>query len=154
MDIPNANCLLCDEDTKSIYHLFGSCPFVKSLWSKFTLALGFVQLPGSWDEIIVAARIKAKGNRFPVNVFKCDFAAIVYHVWTEKNARVFDRIRRIIDQTWNDIVFDCGAYIRTWRRVPKSERAWNICRDWKVAYEEITSFGSYKGRYNLLYFGL
>ncbi|XP_047320614.1 uncharacterized protein LOC124924646 [Impatiens glandulifera] len=119
MDIPDANCLLCDGNTESICHLFGSCPFVKSLWSKFTLALGFVHLSGSWDEIIVAARIKAKGNRFPANVFKCGFAAIVYHVWAERNARIFGRVRRDVVHVWRDIVFDCGALIGTRRRVPK-----------------------------------
>ncbi|XP_047342829.1 uncharacterized protein LOC124946311 [Impatiens glandulifera] len=140
MDIPDANCLHCDGNTESICHLFGSCPFVKSLWSKFTLALGFVHLPGSWDEIIVAARIKAKGNRFPANVFKCGFAAIVYHVWAERNARVFGRVRRDVEHVWRDIVFDCGALIGTWRRVPKGEREWTLCREWKIDYDKVTSF--------------
>ncbi|XP_047309745.1 uncharacterized protein LOC124913184 [Impatiens glandulifera] len=140
MDIPDANCLLCDGNTESIFHLFGSCPFVKSFWSKFTLALGFVHLPGSWDEIIVAARIKAKGNRFPANVFKCGFTSIVYHVWAERNARVFGRVRRDIEYVWRDIVFDCGALIGTCRRIPKGEREWTLCREWKIDYDKVTSF--------------
>ncbi|XP_047331404.1 uncharacterized protein LOC124934970 [Impatiens glandulifera] len=124
MDIPDASCLLCDGNVEAIDHLLGSCPFTRHVWNKFTSAM-----LEAWEEIIVAAQDRTRANKFPANIFKYNFASIVYHVWAESNARVFERVRRSIDQVWSDIVFDCGALMRTWRRIPKGKRAWNLFRD-------------------------
>ncbi|XP_047340281.1 uncharacterized protein LOC124943869 [Impatiens glandulifera] len=129
MDIPDANCVLCSGFAESIDHL---------------LAMGIVSLSGSWEDIKVVAQVLSKGSKFHVNVFKCEFAAIVYHLWAERNTRVFGRVRRNVDHVWNDIVFDCGALIRTWRWVPKGEREWVLCHEWKVNYDEVTSFKCFK----------
>ncbi|XP_047335405.1 uncharacterized protein LOC124938929 [Impatiens glandulifera] len=144
MDILDANCVLCSGFAESIDHLFGGCFFVKSIWNLFTLAMGIVSLPGSWEDIKVAAQVLSKGSKYHANVFKCGFDAIVYHLWAERNARVFGRVRRNVDHVWSDIVFDCGALIRTWRRIPKSEREWVLCHEWKVNYDEVTSFKCFK----------
>ncbi|XP_047336054.1 uncharacterized protein LOC124939638 [Impatiens glandulifera] len=77
MDIPDANCVLCSGFAESIDHL---------------LAMGIVIFPGSWEDIKVAAQVLSKGSIFHANVFKCGFAAIVYHLWAERNARVFGRV--------------------------------------------------------------
>ncbi|XP_047326436.1 uncharacterized protein LOC124930119 [Impatiens glandulifera] len=144
MDIPDANCVLCSGFAEFIDHLLGGCVFAKSIWNLFTLAMGIVSLSGSWEDIKVAAQVLSKGNKFHANVFKCGFAAIVYHLWAERNARVFGRVRRNVDHVWSDLVFDCGALIRTWRWVPKGEREWVLCREWKVNYDEVTSFKCFK----------
>ncbi|XP_047309935.1 uncharacterized protein LOC124913395 [Impatiens glandulifera] len=100
MDIPDANCVLCSGFAESIDHLLGGCFFARSIWNLFTVAMGI-----------------------------CEFAAIVYHLWAERNARVFGRVRRNVDHVLSDIVFDCGALIRTWRRVPKGGREWVLCHE-------------------------
>ncbi|XP_047331754.1 uncharacterized protein LOC124935362 [Impatiens glandulifera] len=144
MDIPDANCVLCSGFAESIDHLLGSCFFARSIWNPFTLAMGIVSLPGSWEDIKVAAQVLSKGSKFHVNIIKCGFAVIVYHLWAERNARVFGRVCRNVDHVWSDIVFDCGALIRTWRRVTKGEQEWVLFHEWKVNYDEVTSFKCFK----------
>ncbi|XP_047326645.1 uncharacterized protein LOC124930336 [Impatiens glandulifera] len=129
MDIPDANCVLCSGFAEFIDHLLGDCFFAKSIWNLFTLAMEIVSLPESWEDIKVVAQVLSKGSKFHTNVFKCGFAAIVYHLWAERNAKVIGRVRRNVDHVWNDIVFDCGALIRTWRRIPKGYREWVLCHE-------------------------
>ncbi|XP_047309922.1 uncharacterized protein LOC124913383 [Impatiens glandulifera] len=146
IDIPDVSCLHCDGNVEMIDHLLGGCPFTRHVWNKFTSAMSILSFPESWEEIIATAQDRTKANKFPANAFKCSFASIVYHVWAERNARVFGRVRRSVDQVWSDIVFHCGALMRTWRRIPKGEHEWNFCRDCKISYEEVTSFKKFKVR--------
>ncbi|XP_047320511.1 uncharacterized protein LOC124924530 [Impatiens glandulifera] len=129
IDILDANCVLCSGFAESIDHLLGGYFFAKYIWNLFTLAMGIVSLSGSWEDIKVDAQVLSKGSKFHANVFKCGFAAIVYHLWAERNARVFGRVHRNVDHVWSNIVFNYGALIRTWRRVPKGEREWVLCRE-------------------------
>ncbi|XP_047306218.1 uncharacterized protein LOC124909596 [Impatiens glandulifera] len=144
MDIPDASCVLCSGSLESINHLFGSCSFAKSIWKLFSLAMGIGSLSESWDEIIISAHTFDKGNKFRANVFKCEFVDIIYHLWAERNARVFGRVHRNVNHVWSDIVFDCGALIKMWRRIPKGGRDWVLCHEWKVNYDEVTSFKCFK----------
>ncbi|XP_047335351.1 uncharacterized protein LOC124938869 [Impatiens glandulifera] len=103
MDIPDANCVLCSGFAESIDHLLGGCFFARSIWNHFTLAMGIVSLPGFWEDIKVAAQVLSKGSKFHANVFKSGFAAIVYHLRAERNARVFGKVRRNVDHVWTTL---------------------------------------------------
>ncbi|XP_047341858.1 uncharacterized protein LOC124945454 [Impatiens glandulifera] len=109
MNIPDVSCLICNENEETIDHLFGSCSIALENWDKFSRSLELIIFPKEWKEIKEATLIKAKGNKFATNVFKCGFEAVVYNILQECNARVYERTRRSVEELWRDIVSDFGA---------------------------------------------
>ncbi|XP_047322340.1 uncharacterized protein LOC124926197 [Impatiens glandulifera] len=114
MEIPNTSCLLCEENEETTDHLF-SCPFALELWKKFAKSMKMASLHTEWKEIKKEAILKANGKNFMLSVFKTGFGTIVYHIWRERNARMHSRIRRSVDETWEDIVFDSSTNLQTLR---------------------------------------
>ncbi|XP_047312500.1 uncharacterized protein LOC124915784 [Impatiens glandulifera] len=63
MDIPDPSCVLCSGSLETIDHLFGGCPFARSIWKLFSSAMGIGSFSESWDEIIITAHTFAKEHQ-------------------------------------------------------------------------------------------
>ncbi|XP_047331438.1 uncharacterized protein LOC124935015 [Impatiens glandulifera] len=106
MDIPDSKCLLCGDNEETMDHLFSGCPFTLELWRRIIKAMELAFFPSDWIDIKEMAILKVK----------------VYHIWMERNSRVFTRVRGGVDDVWNNIKFDCNSLVRTWRRISKNEQ--------------------------------
>ncbi|XP_071715051.1 uncharacterized protein [Rutidosis leptorrhynchoides] len=82
-------CALCDKEEDSISHLFFECEFSKKVWSELKKLLIFRGLPGNLQGIV---------NMLAGFPFRCQIwdvinsltvAAAVYHIWQERNCRIF-----------------------------------------------------------------
>ena len=68
------------------------------------------------------------GASFMHAVYKLDFTAVTYHVWFERNAKIFQTV-----QTSADVVSDARACPGTWRRVKRCSRNQVPCSSKTIA---------------------
>ncbi|CAL5027772.1 unnamed protein product [Urochloa decumbens] len=91
-------CLMCDQANETPSHLLVSCPLAKEVWWQIlswahctcTFLAGEVSIQDWWEHIIA---IQAPGRRKGV----CSlFMAVGWHLWKERNARLFERSAAVV----------------------------------------------------------
>ncbi|XP_047341909.1 uncharacterized protein LOC124945504 [Impatiens glandulifera] len=113
MSIPDPNCLILLRNEETFEHFLRYFPFVSLLWRIFSVSMSLLSFPNEWTDIKELAIKKTKGNDFSSNTFKSFFANIIYHIWMERNTRVFSGVRNNSDTVWNNIIIDDNFLIQT-----------------------------------------
>ncbi|KAK9705262.1 hypothetical protein RND81_07G043700 [Saponaria officinalis] len=105
-------CVLCCSDCESHEHLFFACSYASSVWSSILAWFGLTRRPWSLSRELewVFSHCKTKT---PIHrAFRAALLATVYHVWKERNARVFQDHSMEVDMLSRRIKFDvcCRIY--------------------------------------------
>ncbi|XP_021987932.1 uncharacterized protein LOC110884499 [Helianthus annuus] len=80
---------LCQNGNDSHAHLFFECVFAAQIWSKVK-AIGDMQhLTDNWENVLDHLVSKAKSKSAKTVIGRLLVAAIVYHIWQERNCRLF-----------------------------------------------------------------
>ncbi|XP_070006069.1 uncharacterized protein LOC142162817 [Nicotiana tabacum] len=82
-------CVLCNQANETIQHFFFECTYTKTLWSALLTWQGIRRPVAGWDEELRWAEKKTKRNTAAAKLYKMAVAATVYHVWKERNTRIF-----------------------------------------------------------------
>ncbi|CAH1434531.1 unnamed protein product [Lactuca virosa] len=85
----NLNCTLCNIQPDSHSHLFFECPYSAFVWKAVKDRVEIRSDSHSWIELVEELQILFKGKSIRVFIMKIAFAATVYHVWRERNFRLF-----------------------------------------------------------------
>ncbi|GAV67416.1 zf-RVT domain-containing protein [Cephalotus follicularis] len=82
-------CVLCcgSHDTES--HLFFDCSYSNNIWSSMLSLLNLRRIDGDVHFWIDWMAHHARGKSFKVWIRKTVLAATVYHIWNERNGRIF-----------------------------------------------------------------
>ena len=82
-------CNLCEQDTKSIDHLFLSCPYASKVWKSLTYHAG---IPHFWNSLDIKLVWKdwISGPHFSTLVALSVFA--IWGIWLAWNKKLFDEI--------------------------------------------------------------
>lgn len=94
-------CVLCSlQHRETLFHLFFQCPFSKRCWRKIGI---------SWNtsleffQMLVLARLRFRGKGF----LEICFIAC-WHIWKQRNAKIFQNVNPTFDSWWyafrNDIL--------------------------------------------------
>jgi hypothetical protein len=84
------SCVLCEDGTENINHLFFACSYSSYIWSLCRLKL---QLPNSHignllqEAELIKSKFKIKDRAFILS--RLAFNACVWHIWQERNRRIF-----------------------------------------------------------------
>ncbi|KAJ9552677.1 hypothetical protein OSB04_016722 [Centaurea solstitialis] len=87
-DPPDYLCSLCGLQRDSHNHLFFECTFSRQIWLQVMAKINWVDFPCSWNAIVDA--LSTPDTRPKLLIQKLTLAATVYHVWCERNRRLFD----------------------------------------------------------------
>lgn len=81
--------VLCMQATETIDNLYFQCPYSAYLWELSRLKLGLTTATGSLIEeaTLISNKFKQKCNT--TTLAKVVFSAVIWHIWREKNARIF-----------------------------------------------------------------
>lgn len=79
-DIPNKNCVLCNEKPETVQHLFYECTVTKQLLKSIRLWVGMEKNMGSATTILKAYRTTYRGNSTLAKMRYAALAACIYHV--------------------------------------------------------------------------
>jgi len=107
-------CVLYKVNQGSIHHLFFECPFSAYIWSPCKLKLGLAGSPiGSiYDEaLLIQSKFKAKAKS--TILAKLILVAAVWHVWKERNLRVFQLQEQYKIMAFRKLYEDFKLLLRT-----------------------------------------
>lgn len=85
--ISDDNCALCYMGKEPLSHLFFECHYSCAIWSYFMQKCGHSDFPQKFALDWMGDR--AKGKTTSCIVLRLVFSAFVYHLWRERNDRVF-----------------------------------------------------------------
>ncbi|XP_019228711.1 PREDICTED: uncharacterized protein LOC109209820 [Nicotiana attenuata] len=85
----NPECALCEKEMESHNHIFFTCSFSENVWSRILKWMNINHEPKSWDEEIKWATEQMKGNGTKTILYRLGMTGAVYHLWLERNRRIF-----------------------------------------------------------------
>ncbi|XP_071729448.1 uncharacterized protein [Rutidosis leptorrhynchoides] len=88
------SCVLCGKEEDSIKHLFFACEYSKKVWLEIKNYLIFRGLPSNIHDIVHTLAGFPLRNQIWDVINRISIAATVYHIWQERNCRIFKGGRR------------------------------------------------------------
>jgi hypothetical protein len=112
--INSDRCVLCDDGQENIQHLYFECSFSKYLWSlcKLKLSLHHSHI-GSLIQEADVIRDKFKARDKTYKLARLAFNATVWHIWQERNRRIFQRAQLHKVMVFRNIYEDIKLLLRT-----------------------------------------
>ncbi|GKA61771.1 hypothetical protein Tco_0761290 [Tanacetum coccineum] len=90
----SVHCPLCDGQPDSHEHLFFECVFSKHVWDAMKVLAGLPNVIGSISVIVDVLIPIVQRRTIPSVVAKLVVAACSYHIWEERNVRLFTNQKR------------------------------------------------------------
>lgn len=100
------NCAFYNGHVDSHSHLFFYCNFPMEVWNLVKLKVNIKHKPGSWFEIIQELQVSLKSKNIGNFIKKMALAASIYHIWKEKNKKLFGREINFVDKLVKIILED------------------------------------------------
>ncbi|GKA50438.1 hypothetical protein Tco_0743511 [Tanacetum coccineum] len=97
-NVLGSTCPLCEATPDSHEHLFFSCPFANSVWSRMKVKAGLGRVSHNIYDIVDHFGGIARRKTTHVVIAKLVVAASAYFIWQERNWRLFKKSKRSIDQ--------------------------------------------------------
>ena len=85
----NMKCPLCNLVNDSHSHLFFECEFSKEIWSDLKAKMEINWMADSWDVVIDQFVNEPCNNSIGSVLRRIGLASVVYHIWKERNTRLF-----------------------------------------------------------------
>ncbi|KAF3500257.1 hypothetical protein F2Q69_00044046 [Brassica cretica] len=82
----NTTCVLCNEEQKSVCHLFFGCWFSGQIWRKLIEGLMQDDFITDWN-VLKVLQSNLRLNPTKTFIFRYALQATMHTVWTERNAR-------------------------------------------------------------------
>ena len=85
----NMKCPLCKRVNDSHNHLFFECEFSSNVWEKLKDKMEIMWMSNSWCDVIEQYANDPCNNSIGSVLKRIGLATCVYHLWKERNARLF-----------------------------------------------------------------
>lgn len=86
-------------------HLFFLCPVISQGWQVLLQWMGTSRNAYGWHRKIEVLTTAVKGKKEGSRILKMLVAEFVYAVWIEQNMRIFQDVRKTMDQLVRKVVF-------------------------------------------------
>ncbi|XP_019246508.1 PREDICTED: uncharacterized protein LOC109226167 [Nicotiana attenuata] len=100
------SCPICNEAEESIEHLMFKCRTTGEIWSKILRWQGISRAPMEWQREIQWAENNATGSNAAAQVYRLALACAVYHIWNERNNRIFQDHQKTVEMIVRQIVIE------------------------------------------------
>ncbi|XP_070040194.1 uncharacterized protein [Nicotiana tomentosiformis] len=105
----NQVCPMCTSQVESISHLFFKCQISTQVWNQQLKWQKIARTTMAWPKELNWAENHAKGRSASAEIYRMTLAACVYHIWIERNNRVFQDkqtdhksiVRKIIQEVFH-----------------------------------------------------
>ncbi|KAF8045384.1 hypothetical protein N665_5041s0002 [Sinapis alba] len=88
LTVPDS-CVLCDTGQETHHHLFFDCPFAITVWSFFCGRFLASPPQDPSDMVRIIQEFQGEHASQVIIIYKLLLQVIVYHLWRERNARIF-----------------------------------------------------------------
>ncbi|KAL4309145.1 hypothetical protein GQ457_01G033170 [Hibiscus cannabinus] len=82
-------CILCGDGQEDRDHIFAGCYYSKQIWVSLLHSCKVTRLTMDWDAELRWLCTCLKGKSLRVLLLKLAWASFVYHIWEERNRRIF-----------------------------------------------------------------
>ncbi|KAL0415953.1 UNVERIFIED_CONTAM: hypothetical protein Slati_3427200 [Sesamum latifolium] len=90
LHIPLVTCCLCDDEAlETNNHIFCQCPFISQCLRILKREIRLTWLGSTWQQRVIWASKKWRRRQLMKAVDRATIAALIYHVWMERNKRRF-----------------------------------------------------------------
>ncbi|KAG5552542.1 hypothetical protein RHGRI_010578 [Rhododendron griersonianum] len=137
--VPNDVCVLCDAATESHLHLFFLCPYSSYIVGQLLRICGYRRGLIRLDHEIGWASQHMTGNGLQQSLYKMVLAASLYHIWLERNNRVFQGFPRDALALMSVVKLDIRSCLSLWRRVKRSSKNQRLCALWNISQAVFTT---------------
>ncbi|XP_019244443.1 PREDICTED: uncharacterized protein LOC109224311 [Nicotiana attenuata] len=100
------SCPLCTEAEETIEHLLFNCRIIGEIWSKLLHWQGINRAPMEWQREIQWAESNATRNNAAAQVYRLTLACAVYHIWNERNNRIFQDQKKTMEMIVRQFVLE------------------------------------------------
>ncbi|XP_074293059.1 uncharacterized protein LOC141619963 [Silene latifolia] len=104
-------CVLYKAANESYSHLFFSCSFSKTLWERILHWLGLPHHSTDFKNELVWSLHRKHIRHWKNGWFRSCLAAACYHLWSERNIRLFQGIERPVDKLLRTIKFQISVQV-------------------------------------------
>lgn len=110
-------CALCDEEMEDHQHLFFKCSTSGDIWQRILNCQGVTRGSMGWREEVQWANLHWKGKLAKAAVFRMSLAATVYHIWMERNQRIFQQRKQQREAISRQIIQDLHCWASMFPRL-------------------------------------
>ena len=109
---PN-RCVMCNQDSETILHLFLQCHYARSLWVKVFNEFGLhTDVPADLFLLLDLGSDK-RWKRSIKSLWVCAVWAVMWAIWKERNSRIFNEKYLSASNLWDKIMFWVGTWVKT-----------------------------------------
>ncbi|XP_015072478.1 uncharacterized protein LOC107016558 [Solanum pennellii] len=109
--VHDTTCVLCKNVDESLDHMFLQCHYAGEVWERVLTWAGIHNnRPKTWAQFMQWSIQHGKGKTTKAQLFKMILVEGVYAVWNERNKRIFEDKKCLIDEVVKNI-----AYVTTVR---------------------------------------
>ncbi|GJR86569.1 RNA-directed DNA polymerase, eukaryota, reverse transcriptase zinc-binding domain protein [Tanacetum coccineum] len=132
-------CSFCLKDAEDLQHLFFQCPFSTDVWDRALLMANMRGDKNAWQSILHGMSDARNGNNVKSVIRRLLLAACVYHIWQERNNRIFKDSKRSSEEVFKSIVDVIknklsGITVKASNAISEVEKQWPI--SCKRAYQK------------------
>lgn len=102
--VEEVTCELCNKEEESIDHLFFSCSYTSQLWTVLLQCQGICRKTMRQSDELNWTIKCCKGRSIKTELYRLILAGAVYHVWQERNNRIFRGMKQSIQELVREIV--------------------------------------------------
>ncbi|KAJ6422485.1 hypothetical protein OIU84_027446 [Salix udensis] len=109
-------CVLCNGHDENHDHLFFGCSFSSSIWLDISSRAQIVWPAGNWSQAWQDIAVRCSNKNNPRHrLVGLALASSIYHIWKERNKRIFDQHFSNSQKIRDDIVNSvCGKLLLGW----------------------------------------
>ncbi|KAL0288053.1 UNVERIFIED_CONTAM: hypothetical protein Sradi_7109800 [Sesamum radiatum] len=127
-------CVLCQEDAmESHEHLFFMCSYATRCLHAIRRMVSFHWPYNSWPTVIRWASVRWRGKHVVSASYRALLASPVYHLWRERNLRIFQHTTRTADEIARTVVSDIRDLIIC-KQLPSSVSTRGLYRIWRIPW--------------------
>ncbi|KAL0290483.1 UNVERIFIED_CONTAM: Retrovirus-related Pol polyprotein from type-2 retrotransposable element R2DM [Sesamum radiatum] len=129
-----SGCVLCQDGIpESHEHLFFMCPFARECIRAIRREIFFHWPYYTWSSVIRWASARWRGKHVVNAAYRALFASLVYHLWQERNFRIFQHISRSTEEIVRIVVSETRDLIIC-KQLPRTVSTRGLYRLWRIPW--------------------
>ncbi|KAL0281844.1 UNVERIFIED_CONTAM: hypothetical protein Sradi_7282000 [Sesamum radiatum] len=127
-------CVLCQEDMQESHeHLFFLCPYATMCLRAIRRMVTLHWPYNSWTMVIRWTSVRWRGKHVVSAAYRALLASVVYHLWRERNLRIFQHTTRTADEIARTVVSEIRDLIIC-KQLPSSVSTRGLYRIWRIPW--------------------
>ena len=135
------SCVFCRASVEDRNHLYFGCQFTAGIWKRILRFCGNIRHPRNWENEFLWVTA-TKGKSFCAILKRIAWGATIYHLWRQRNSRVYENIFTPADAIFHIICNDVRLRVSSFQKVADNPRNRAMCERWSLPLNILVSGSS------------